>query len=74
MASAFRVDHPTATTAMTTTEYESYPEELPSVTLSWAFNDADEPTQVTIFDSDDEITTHWITMDEEYVCDLLDHV
>lgn len=59
---------------MTTPEHESSPDERPSVTLSWAFNDADAPSQVTIFDSDDEITTHWITMDEEYVYDLLDHV
>lgn len=40
------------------------------MSLSWAYDDTDAPTEVTIFDSDGEITTRWITMETEYVRDL----
>lgn len=52
---------------MNTHDYESYHPGLSTATLSWAFNDEDE---VTIFDSQSDVTTNWLTIDEDYVCDL----
>lgn len=44
------------------------------VCLSWAFDDETDPTEVTIFDSERELTTHWITIDKDHVCNLVDNV
>lgn len=48
--------------------------ELSGDTLSWAFDDANEPTEITIFDRQHEVTTHWITMNEDDVYDLNESV
>ena len=48
--------------------------ELPNGTLSWAFDDEDAPTEITIFDPQNEITTRWIAIDKDYVCDLNESV
>lgn len=52
---------------MSTHDYESYHPGLATVPLSWAFNDDGE---ITIFDSQNDVTTHWLTIDEDYVCNL----
>lgn len=69
-----RVDHPTATPSMQTHDHESQFEELPDGTLSWAFDDEDDPTEITIFDPRNDITTHWITIEKASVCDLNESV
>ena len=43
-------------------------------TLSWAFDDEDARTEITIFDLRTETKTRWITMDAAHVCDLTDSV
>lgn len=50
--------------------HESRHTEGSGVTLAWAVDDRDAPTELTIFDPDDDVTTRWITMDEAHVCDL----
>lgn len=55
---------------MQTHDYEPHPEEHSNGILSWAFDDEDAPSEITVFDPQNEITTHWITIDKEYVCDL----
>lgn len=52
-------------------DYEPYLPGLSTATLSWAFNDEDE---ITIFESQNDVTTHWLTIDEDHVCDLNDCV
>lgn len=61
-----RVDHPTL--SMHTDD--SHPEDHPPGTLSWAVDDEADPSELTIFEPQAELTTHWITMDTESVCDL----
>ncbi|WP_255196904.1 hypothetical protein [Halorarius litoreus] len=41
--------------------------------LSWAYDDEFAPTTVTLFsERDDEITTHWITIDIAHAVSLAD--
>jgi hypothetical protein len=41
------------------------------VDLAWAVDDADHPTELTVYsDREDEITTHWLTVDLEHAVDL----
>ncbi|GAB6861185.1 hypothetical protein ACFR97_14045 [Haloplanus litoreus] len=69
--SAFVRDRcPTFLAATQTHDHESRPENRPAITLAWAFNDQDAPSEITIFDPQNEITTHWITIDKDYVYDL----
>ena len=44
--------------------------ERPHVDLSWAFDESEHPTEVTIFDPRYEITTHWITARKDDAYDL----
>jgi hypothetical protein len=62
------VAHPTATPSMHT--HDPHPEALSHSTLSWAFDDEDAPTELTIFDPENEITTRWITIDKDYTYTL----
>lgn len=55
---------------MSTNDREPRSAELPDFTLCWAFDDEDSPTEVTVFDPEREPTTHWITIEKEYVWDL----
>lgn len=55
---------------MQVTNHESRPVELSPVTLAWAFDDQDAPTELTIFDPGVDITTRWITIDADHVRDL----
>lgn len=64
------IDRLISTKSMSTNDSESHSAELPDVTLCWAFDDEGSPTEVTVFDPQNEITTRWITIDEDYVCDL----
>lgn len=65
-----RVDHPITSRHMHTHDHESRSAEPPTVALSWAFNDEDAPTEITVFDPQNEVETRWITMDKDHVCDL----
>jgi len=55
---------------MSTSNGKSRSAEPPEFRLSWAFDDEDAPTEITIFDPQDETTTHWITIEKGYVRDL----
>lgn len=55
------------------THDEARPAEQPRYTLSWAYDDEEHPTEVTIFDSREEPTTRWVTVDEDHVRDLEDN-
>ncbi len=59
---------------MQTHDHESYSEEHPTGTLSWALDDEDAPSEITVFDPGHDITTHWITIKKDYVCDLNESV
>ena len=56
---------------MTANTSQDLATELPSFDLIWAYDDEERPTEVTIYsDEQDEITTHWITIEEDYAWDL----
>ena len=55
---------------MATNNLQSHSAELPNFALCWAFDDEDSPTKVTVFDPQNEITTHWITIEKDYVWGL----
>lgn len=59
---------------MPTHDHNSPPTDPPSGILSWAFDDEDAPTEITIFDPQKESTTHWITSDRDDVCALAECV
>lgn len=45
----------------------------PSFELTYAFDDSDEPTEVTVFPADrDDVTTTWISIDFDHAVDLRD--
>lgn len=46
---------------------------FPAFDLSCAFDDKENPTQVTIYsEADDERTTRWISIDVEHAIDVAD--
>jgi hypothetical protein len=51
------------------------PADRASVDLVSAVDDEADPTQLTVYsDRDDEITTHWITVDLDHAVDLAEMV
>jgi hypothetical protein len=56
---------------MSINDHENPTTEQPNFDLDWAFDDAGDPTHITVFsDKKSEITTHWITIEKEYAWDF----
>ena len=68
--SAYPRNHPISVIIMSTNNHKPRSAELSEYRLSWAFDDEESPTEITIFDPQDETTTRWITMEKDYVRDL----
>lgn len=50
-------------------------EERPTVGLTHAFDEVEDPTEVTVFpETSPDVTTTWITIDVDHVVDLGDAV
>lgn len=53
-----------STTSITPTTRSAELTEFPDFDLEYLFDDQDDPTEVTIFSpGNDDITTHWLTID-----------
>ncbi|MFD1597411.1 hypothetical protein [Halobellus rarus] len=55
---------------MSTSNRKSRTAELSEFRLSWALDDEDSPTEITVFDPQNETTTRWITIEKDYVKNL----
>ncbi|MDS0222432.1 hypothetical protein NDI54_13880 [Haloarcula sp. S1AR25-5A] len=59
---------------MQTNNHDSRPPNRPDIALSWAVDDRDAPTELTIYDPQSERTTHWLTIDRDFAYDLAETV
>ena len=49
-------------------------DDAPAAELAFAVDDADAPTEVTVYPEDDvDVTTTWLTIDVDHVVDLKAH-